>query len=145
VPVFYHLLPLLGSLLGGSLTLLIYNFFPLIFIILINSSFSRTLNQFFNQKYFFDNLYTNFFINPALNFGYITGKLLDRGVFETIGPRGLTNMFITISNRIIYLDTGLLPQYALYIFMGGLGLMVVIVYSPDPKYFLLSLITLFFI
>jgi NADH-ubiquinone oxidoreductase chain 5 len=145
VPLFYHLLPLLGSLLGGFLTLFLYNFFPLLFILLINSFFYRALYRFFNQKYFVDNLYTNFFINPALNFGYITGKLLDRGVFETIGPFGIIQMFITISNRIISIDTGFLPQYALYIFMGSLGLMVVIMNFPDPRYILFYLMTIFFI
>jgi NADH-ubiquinone oxidoreductase chain 5 len=144
-PVFYRLLPLIGSLFGGSLALLIYSVFPWISIIFIKSSLYRTLYRFFNQKYFFDNLYASFIINPALQFGYITSKMLDRGVLEHFGPFGLGYSLTSTSNRINTLDTGVIPFYALLFFVSLCMLMGFIMYFPDPKYFLLFLITLYLI
>lgn len=147
-PVFYRLLPLIGSLFGGCLALLIYSVFPQISIIFINSSFYRTLYRFFNQKYFFDNLYASFIINPALQFGYITSKTLDRGVLETLGPFGLGSSLTSTSNKINTLDTGVVPIYALLFFVNLCMLLGFIMFFPaaaPPKYFILYLITLYLI
>lgn len=139
IPVGYKLLPLIGSLFGGTLALILYHLFPLFTINLANNTLGRTLYRFFNQKYWFDNLYNNFFISQFLNFGYITNKVLDRGAIELVGPYGLVNIFRTATNRVTSLDTGFIPSYAMYIFSGLILFIALIFFVGDPRLFLLLL------
>lgn len=145
IPLTIKLLPIIGSIVGAIFTLCLYHLFPSVIINFTNNVLGRSLYRFFNQSYYFDNLYTNFIIQPSLNLGYIFSKVLDKGVLEILGPLGITHVFTTISNRVNKLDTGSIPTYALFIVIGALGLIILSLYHLDPKYFILYLITMFFI
>jgi NADH-ubiquinone oxidoreductase chain 5 len=144
IPIGYKLLPLIGSLFGAGLALILYHSFPLFTINLTNTNIGRSLYRFLNQKYWFDNVYNNLILSPLLNFGYITNKVLDRGAIELIGPYGLVSSFRIASNRITSFDTGFIPHYALYIFLGVVSFITLIFYVEDPKYFILLLSALIF-
>ena len=50
-----------------------------------------------NKRFFFDSLFNYFFAFQFLNFGYLfTFKLLDRGLFEFLGPLGFIRVFYSI-------------------------------------------------
>ena len=72
---------------------------------------------------------------------FITTKILDKGVLELLGPRGLTQVLTNTSNKIVSFDTGSITQYALFIFISAVGLIVTVFYLDDPRYFILYLIT----
>lgn len=72
------------------------------------------LTKFFNQKYWFDNIYNNLFISASLhgsgNFSYV----LDKGFLSLFGPRGLGVFLFSLSRFFaIQFDTGFIPHYAL--------------------------------
>ncbi|CAO3668046.1 unnamed protein product [Rhizopus microsporus] len=115
LPTFIKFLPLIGSLLG------------------------RGIYRFFNQKYYFDNIYNNFILNKLLNFGYTTNKILDRGAIELVGPYGLVNVFKSASNKVTKLDSGFIPTYAI----GLILFITLIFFIGDPKLFILLLWTVF--
>ena len=56
-----------------------------------------------------------YIVESGLQRGYLLGKLIDRGVYELIGPYGLTLFFINGARLISKLDTGIITSYALYI------------------------------
>jgi len=145
VPLWAKHLPLVGSLLGALTVLIIYHFYSSSMSGLITTSLGRGLYRFFNQKYFFDNIYMFFIINPALRLGYIINKVLDRGAFELVGPQGLTQFFTVLSNKIVSLDTGFVPHLALYICVGAIVLLSTVHYLVDPRYFILYLIITLFL
>ena len=65
---------MLGSSLGTSRELL-----------------GRGLYTFLNRKWFFDKVYNEFISQEVLSIGYnTTYKLVDRGLFEFLGPLGIT-------------------------------------------------------
>lgn len=142
VSLLYKLLPVLGGSLGALIAALLYGIFPNFLINLKLTRMGRDLYRFLNQKYWFDLLYSRFILTPALNFGYITNKVLDRGAIELIGPYGLVNNFRSASQSLIKFDTGFIPNYALYIFLGAVGFIVLIFYVEDPRWLILYLWTL---
>jgi NADH-ubiquinone oxidoreductase chain 5 len=137
------LLPLIGVLFGVISLFVLYTLFPMMLVNLkSNRGFARTLYRLFNQKFFFDSIYTHFLINPALGFGFITSKVLDRGALEILGPVGLSSLFTSLSNRITSLDTESIPRLALFIVVNLCLLMGFIMFSLDPKYLILYLIAM---
>ncbi|KAL9545789.1 NADH dehydrogenase subunit 5, partial [Mucor atramentarius] len=112
LPLSMKFLPLIGSLLGTFGVLAIYWIFDSLPNQFISTSLGRGIYRFFNQKYFFDNIYNNFILNKLLGFGYTTNKILDRGAIELVGPYGLVNVFKSASNKVASLDSGFIPTYA---------------------------------
>jgi NADH-ubiquinone oxidoreductase chain 5 len=128
IPLFYKLLPALGSLLGASTALLLYhgigstNTLPDFTVSLTQNKPGYLMYSFFNGKYYFDVIYNHYIINSVLNFGLTTSKLLDRGLVEKMGPFGLTDSLYNTSRQIANLDTGIVTSYALYIILGFISL-----------------------
>lgn len=119
IPLFYKLLPAVGSMLGAVTALLLYHKTPEFTVSLANAGrVGYTMYKFFNGKYFFDVIYNNYIINKALSLGLVTSKVLDRGLVEKIGPFGLTGSFYNTSRQLATLDTGVITSYALYIILG---------------------------
>lgn len=132
LPLFYKLLPAVGSLLGAGTALLLYHrsgehSSPAEFTVnLTQSKLGYMLYSFFNGKYFFDVIYNNYVINKALGLGLVTSKVLDRGLIEKVGPFGLTDTFYNASRQVATVDTGIITSYALYIILGFISLTLLI-------------------
>lgn len=131
IPLFYKLLPAVGSLLGAGIALLLYHLLPNFTVSLVIGKPNIPIKQkklgymiysFFNGKYYFDVIYNHYIINGALSVGLTTSKVLDRGLIEKIGPFGLTDSFYITSRQIATLDTGVVTSYALYIILGFISL-----------------------
>lgn len=128
LPLFYKLLPAVGSLLGAGSALLLYHRLPDFTVSLTQGStdgvgrLGYMMYSFFNGKYFFDVIYNHFVINKALGLGLVTSKVLDRGLIEKVGPFGLTYSLSNTSQQIAKVDTGIITSYALYIILGFISL-----------------------
>lgn len=122
LPLFYKLLPAIGSMFGAGTALLLYHRLPEFTVSLTQSKLGYMMYTFFNGKYFFDVIYNHYIINNALGLGLVTSKVLDRGLVEKVGPFGLTGSFYNTSRQIATLDTGIITSYALYIILGFISL-----------------------
>jgi len=90
--------------------------------------------KFFNKRYWFDNIYNNFILSGGFYLGFIFASILDRGIFEIIGPTGLSNSIHSVSFNLKDLDSGFIPHYAFYLFLGTFFFLIL-------SFYLLSLIT----
>jgi NADH-ubiquinone oxidoreductase chain 5 len=129
INLFLKLLPTIFSIIGAILAIYLYQFNPQIINILIENSLGRKIYTFLNGQYLFDIIYNHYIISKGFNLGYIISKLFDRGVIETIGPYGLSNILYNTSIKFSKLDTGIITTYALYITLSLLTL-IFLVFSP---------------
>lgn len=122
LPLFYKLLPAVGSFFGATAALVLYHRLPDFTVSLTQGKLGYLMYKFFNGKYFFDVIYNHYVINNALGLGLVTSKALDRGLVEKMGPFGLTDTFYTTSRQVATLDSGIITSYALYIILGFISL-----------------------
>lgn len=116
IPNFIKLLPIILSFLGAGLAIYLYIIIPNSLIILkYSSSTGIKLYNFFNSKYYIDEIYHFFFIYPAIIFGHIFSKFIDRGFIEFFGPEGITNILYNFSLNISKFDIKTLYFYNLYL------------------------------
>lgn len=73
----------------------------------------------------------------------MTHKLVDRGTLELVGPTGLTNLFSNTSKNIAALDSGYIPNLAMYIILSVLTLTGAVLYLGDARLLLVFISTLF--
>lgn len=142
IPIFIKLLPSILTICGFIGTLIFYEFIPNILVEIKLSKFGRALYTFLNQKYFFDLVYSRV-VALILNLGYMTHKVIDRGILELIGPTGLTNLFSNTSRNIASLDSGYIPNYGLFIILSVLTLTASVFYISDARLLLVFICTLF--
>lgn len=130
IPTFYKLLPAIGSLIGAYSAVVLYNntLWSLITVTCINilNIKGKELYTFLNGKYFFDVLYNNYVIYKRLTYGLIMSKIIDRGAVEMLGPFGITNGLYSNSKDIAKLDTGIVTNYALYIILALITLILIL-------------------
>lgn len=120
--------PLFASLLGIILAILILkdpnnNTYKSLF----NPTQALTvkITRFFNQRYWFDNIYNSFFISGTLHFGGIFARDIDKGFLSLLGPQGLQQLLITISKFFaIKFDTGFIPHYASLILLSTIFILI---------------------
>lgn len=88
------------------------------------SYYKRLLFTFLNRKWFFDKVYNENISQTALNVGYFnTYKDLDRGVFEILGPHGLSSRLWRRTQIITNRQTGHIYHYGLIRLTGTLLLL----------------------
>ena len=119
IPHFYKTLPVQLSLLGFFLAYFFYNFkFNLLFLLKM-SDFGKKIYNFFNRKWFFDKIYSECFGQFFFKFGYsISYKFIDRGIFEILGPTGLSAISLKIGSSLHKLQTGYIYHYTFTILIG---------------------------
>lgn len=98
ISLFYKLLPIFSSLLGIFLGLYNYYYYSYFLFKTINTTFIKKLYNFFNRKWFFDKIYNEFIAQFFFKIGYSTSyKFIDKGIFESIGPTGLSFISLNLS------------------------------------------------
>jgi NADH-ubiquinone oxidoreductase chain 5 len=91
IPLFYKTLPINFSLLGFILALFVYSFLPEILFFIKSLKLFKKIYIFLNKKWFFDKIYNEYFSQFFFKLGYsISYKFIDRGIFELLGPTGLS-------------------------------------------------------
>jgi NADH-ubiquinone oxidoreductase chain 5 len=120
IPVFYKTLPVNLSLLGVFLAFCLYNFQSSFLFRLKTSPIGKKLYSFLNRKWFFDKLYNEYFGQFFFKFSYSTSyKFVDRGIFEILGPTGLSSVALKISSDLHQMQTGFIYHYTLVILIGA--------------------------
>jgi NADH:ubiquinone oxidoreductase subunit 5 (subunit L)/multisubunit Na+/H+ antiporter MnhA subunit len=81
------------------------------FLTLYKSVYHYMLYKFLINKWYFDNVYSNF-SKQLFNFNYYNFyKLLDKGIFEFLGPRGSAILIGKISDTFVRTQTGYIWHY----------------------------------
>ena len=113
IPQIYKLLPVCCSLIGASLSFLLYSYGKTYLFNLKKTFWGRRIYVFLNKKWFFDKIYNEFIVQPFLHFGYhVSYKIIDRGIIESLGPMGLSNLISKKAFKLQSLQTGFLYHYA---------------------------------
>jgi NADH-ubiquinone oxidoreductase chain 5 len=142
LPFYIKLIPFIFSIAGVSIAILVYNIYEKKFIIFSFYKKIFYIYSFFIKKWYFDIIYNNFIIKNILQFGYnISFKILDRGLFELLGPLGIVRSLTIISKKISNLQTGLIYHYA---FMIILGVTFIILLFILPIYLKSGLLVVYF-
>jgi NADH-ubiquinone oxidoreductase chain 5 len=73
----------------------------------------------------------------------MTHKIIDRGTLELVGPTGLTTLFSNTSKNLASIDSGYIPNLALYIILSVITLTASVLYLDDARLLLVFISTLF--
>jgi NADH-ubiquinone oxidoreductase chain 5 len=108
----YKLLPVQLSLLGATLSFLLYSFQYKVLFRVKTSFLGKKIYNFFNRKWFFDKIYNEYFGQFFFKFGYsISYKFIDRGIFELLGPTGLSFSTVGLGSDLYKNQTGYMYHY----------------------------------
>lgn len=150
--IFFKSLPVILSLSGVISAFFLYNYWPKGLYKLKISFLGKKIYYFFNKKWFFDKIYTECFGQFFFKFGYsISYKFVDRGIFEILGPSGLTIFFSKLALNLHKMQSGYLYHFTFSILIGITVLLsfkqlwFIFQYSLDYRIFFLFFIVLFFL
>ena len=119
IPTFYKTLPVKLSLLGVFSAFVLYHLKSDLLFKLKTSFTGKKIYNFLNRKWFFDKIYNEYFGQFFFKFGYsISYKFVDRGIFEILGPTGLSNTALKIGTKLHKLHTGFIYHYTFLILIG---------------------------
>jgi NADH-ubiquinone oxidoreductase chain 5 len=119
IPTFLKHYLLCLSLLGAFLAFILYNFSFKHFLTLKMSWLGKKIYNFLNRKWFFDKIYNEYFGQFFFKFGYsISYKFIDRGIFEILGPTGLSSTALIVGSSLHNMQTGYIYHYTLSILIG---------------------------
>ena len=119
IHIFYKTLPVNLSLIGFFSAFLLYNFQSKLLFSLKKSILGKKIYYFLNRKWFFDKIYIEYVGQFFFKFGYsVSYKFIDRGIFEILGPTGLSNLTLNISSNIHKMQTNFIYHYSLIILIG---------------------------
>ena len=106
------LLPVNLSLLGSISAFVLYGFqFKLLYTLKM-SPIGKIVYNFFSKKWFFDKIYNELFGQFFFKFGYKTSyKFVDRGIFELVGPTGLSILVTKVASEMYKIQSGYLYHY----------------------------------
>ena len=112
----YKILPLSFSLFGLFFAFFLYLFKSNFLYEIKISTVGKKVYYFLNKKWFFDKIYADYIGQFFFKFGYyISYKFIDRGIFEILGPTGLSSVVLKIGLNLHKIQTGFIYHYSLII------------------------------
>lgn len=122
IQLFFKLAPICFSFLGMFSCFLLYSYQHKFLFHVKTNKLGLVFYTFFNKKWYIDKIYSETLSQFVFHFSYaISYKLIDRGVFEMIGPYGFTNIVYTSSNYLSKLQSGYLNHYVYVFFVSFLS------------------------
>lgn len=116
---FFKLFPVLLSLFGSFSAFFIYFNYSNLLFICKTSLLGRKIYTFLNKKWFFDKIYNEIFNQFFFKFSFsLSYKFMDKGIFEILGPTGLSSIVYSLSLNIHRLQTGSIYHYNLILLFG---------------------------
>nr|QWK44508.1 NADH dehydrogenase subunit 5 [Desmarestia aculeata] len=104
--------PLCCSIFGGFLSFILYRGYNHNLFLWKTSFIGRKFYTFFNRKWLFDKVYNDIVTQNLLDLGYhFTYKAIDRGLIESLGPFGLSNILLNQVNQFRLWHSGYLYHY----------------------------------
>ena len=150
IDLFYKLLPVNLSILGAATSFFLYSFQYKVLFGIKTSFFGKKIYNFFNRKWFFDKIYNEYFGQFFFKFGYsISYKFVDRGIFELLGPTGLSFSTSNAGSKLYRNQTGYMYHYTYSVLVSLTFLMLLRSFwllfgiSLDYRIYFLSFIVLF--
>jgi NADH-ubiquinone oxidoreductase chain 5 len=120
VEQFYKLLPVGLSLLGAISAFIFYTFKSKLLFLIKTSFLGKRIYNFLNKKWFFDKIYNELIGQTFFKFGYsVSYKMVDRGIFEILGPYGLATTISKKAVSLYGLQSGYLYHYTFVILTGS--------------------------
>lgn len=139
LPSLLKFTPVLFSLIGSFLAILIYKL-GLFFI--SDNYLYQNIYTFFSNKWNINQLYNNLIGRPLFIFGHnITYKVLDRGLIEILGPKGISQGIKQLSISGSNLQSGWIYNYALTILLS----VTILIFLINPDSLMLDLLISFFV
>jgi NADH-ubiquinone oxidoreductase chain 5 len=146
ISIFYKILPVNLSLFGFFSAFFFYNFYPNFLFKLKTSLIGKIMYKFLNRKWFFDKIYIEYVGQFFFKFGFsISYKFIDRGVFEILGPTGLSSIILKISYNIHKMQTNFIYHYTFLILIGATILFCIKQIFLSIEIFVIIFILIFFI
>jgi NADH-ubiquinone oxidoreductase chain 5 len=119
INLFFKTLPVNFSIMGVILAFFLYSFQTKLLFKIKTFFIGKKIYNFLNRKWFFDKIYNEYFGQFFFKFGYsISYKFVDRGIFEVLGPTGLSSIALNIAYSLHRMQTGKLYHYTLVILVG---------------------------
>jgi NADH-ubiquinone oxidoreductase chain 5 len=150
-PISIRFLPLVFSLCGAMIAYYV-NFLSFRFFYKVKTSqLGQLIYSFLNKRWFFDKVYNEDLTVPSLWFGYeVSFKALDKGVFEILGPLGISSTLRQLASDLSKVQTGFVAHYAfvmligLTVFISIFGLWDLISFWVDNRLYFLLLVSAIF-
>ncbi|GJP30468.1 hypothetical protein CLOM_g2357, partial [Closterium sp. NIES-68] len=115
------------------------------------SRFGQNIYSFLNKRWLFDKVFNDFLVKACLWFGYeVSFKTLDKGVFEILGPSGISTTLRELAADFSKIQTGFIAHYAfvmligLTVFITIFGLWDLISFWVDNRLYFILLISALF-
>lgn len=130
IPIEFKLIPVFSSFLGIFLSITIYSLFIKYFSILQKNIIFLKIYYFLSKKWYFDVIYNKFLVNFILILGYrVTYQILDKGLFEIIGPLGIKKILNKFLIFFYKLETGFIYHYFFFIFTNVVIILTYYIYN----------------
>nr|WQH63111.1 NADH dehydrogenase subunit 5 [Taxipathes sp.] len=130
IPISIKLMPVALSLLGAALAIVLYHYSAYTFSALV-SPISLANYTFLYSAWQFNYIINHFLVKSVWRAGHlISYRTLDRGVLELVGPKGISNLLIKLTQGISNLQSGLVFNYALVMLIGTAILILWTVWPP---------------
>nr|CDG50888.1 NADH dehydrogenase subunit 5 [Hormathia digitata] len=124
IPTSIKLMPVIFSLFGAGTAVVLYHYSSRIFNA-PTSPVGLAGYTFLYSAWQFNYLINHFLVQNVWRLGHlITFRVLDKGVLELIGPKGISQFMIRLTQEISNLQSGLVYNYALMILIAICTLMV---------------------
>ena len=118
------IIPLLFSMFGAIFAFIIYNKLGneeeidhrsiSYHFMVFPAFFYHMLYTFLNSAWQFNYIINHYIVSNIFKFGHlITYRIIDRGLLEVIGPRGISNILINMTQNVSNLQSGLVFNYVL--------------------------------
>lgn len=117
LPTLFKLLPFIFTIFFSFTALTFSEFLPELIIYFKASPLGYNIWGFFNQRFLVELIYNKYISNMVLELGGQTTKILDKGSIELMGPFGLEKGLTNLSKGFNSLNTSIVTNYALYIFI----------------------------
>lgn len=132
IPQYIKNVPVLLSNLGAISAFFLYKNYAQLLYSWKTSTLGRKMYTFLNRKWLFDKVYNEYVTQNVLALSYhSTYKLIDRGLFEALGPLGISNTTWSIARKATSLQTGLVYHYALIMLIGITGFLAFVATAMD--------------
>nr|YP_010868419.1 NADH dehydrogenase subunit 5 [Epizoanthus rinbou]WGU19913.1 NADH dehydrogenase subunit 5 [Epizoanthus rinbou] len=119
LPIYIKLLPVIFSLLGATSAFVLYHCSARAFSV-PTSPISLASYAFLYSAWQFNYIINYFLVRNVWKLGHLmTFRTLDKGVLELVGPKGISDRMVQLTQGISNLQSGLVFNYALIILIGA--------------------------
>lgn len=112
INIVYKLLPLILTILGTIVILVLYEFYYK-FILVYNNNTLLSIYNYCNNKFMLDQILNNIIIRSSLQEGIKLNSFIDKGTLQILGPRGIYDTLNIIVYNTIKVSTGSLLHFSL--------------------------------